>query len=140
MEIAFDDGKATVTLPPGINYDRRWLLSLIVKKLYAKVGSLSKMDAPGWLAQDLTFTKYVELMKLNYKDTKEKIEKIEVSIDAGERQEQTNLKKISLSLSNLIADPVWVVDEKGTCLAVNQAICQVLASASRNWLEKTQWI
>jgi FKBP-type peptidyl-prolyl cis-trans isomerase SlyD len=26
MEIAMDDGKATVTLPPGINYDRRWLL------------------------------------------------------------------------------------------------------------------
>ncbi|HSQ94330.1 MAG TPA: peptidylprolyl isomerase [Methanoregula sp.] len=26
MEIAIDDGKATVTLPPGINYDRRWLL------------------------------------------------------------------------------------------------------------------
>jgi len=26
MEIALDDGKATVTLPPGINYDRRWLL------------------------------------------------------------------------------------------------------------------
>jgi FKBP-type peptidyl-prolyl cis-trans isomerase SlyD len=26
MEIAMDSGKATVTLPPGINYDRRWLL------------------------------------------------------------------------------------------------------------------
>ncbi|MCK9632736.1 MAG: peptidylprolyl isomerase [Methanoregula sp.] len=26
MEITLDDGKATVTLPPGINYDRRWLL------------------------------------------------------------------------------------------------------------------
>ena len=26
MEIAMDDGKTTVTLPPGINYDRRWLL------------------------------------------------------------------------------------------------------------------
>lgn len=26
MEIALDDGKATVTLPAGINYDRRWLL------------------------------------------------------------------------------------------------------------------
>ena len=26
MEITIDDGKATVTLPPGINYDRRWLL------------------------------------------------------------------------------------------------------------------
>lgn len=26
MEIAMDGDKATVTLPPGINYDRRWLL------------------------------------------------------------------------------------------------------------------
>jgi FKBP-type peptidyl-prolyl cis-trans isomerase SlyD len=26
MEIVIDDGKATVTLPPGIIYDRRWLL------------------------------------------------------------------------------------------------------------------
>jgi FKBP-type peptidyl-prolyl cis-trans isomerases 2 len=26
MEVALDGGKATVTLPPGINYDRRWLL------------------------------------------------------------------------------------------------------------------
>jgi FKBP-type peptidyl-prolyl cis-trans isomerase SlyD len=26
LEIAMDDGKATVSLPPGINYDRRWLL------------------------------------------------------------------------------------------------------------------
>jgi FKBP-type peptidyl-prolyl cis-trans isomerase SlyD len=26
LEIALDDGRATVTLPPGISYDRRWLL------------------------------------------------------------------------------------------------------------------
>ena len=26
MDVALDDGKATVTLPPGINYDRRWLM------------------------------------------------------------------------------------------------------------------
>jgi len=26
LEIAMDDGKATLTLPPGLNYDRRWLL------------------------------------------------------------------------------------------------------------------
>jgi FKBP-type peptidyl-prolyl cis-trans isomerase SlyD len=26
MEIVIQDGKATITLPPGINYDRRWLL------------------------------------------------------------------------------------------------------------------
>ena len=26
MEVVFEEGKATITLPPGINYDRRWLL------------------------------------------------------------------------------------------------------------------
>ncbi len=26
MEMSLTDGKATITLPPGINYDRRWLL------------------------------------------------------------------------------------------------------------------
>jgi FKBP-type peptidyl-prolyl cis-trans isomerase SlyD len=26
MDIAIEDGKVTITLPPGINYDRRWLL------------------------------------------------------------------------------------------------------------------
>ena len=26
LEIAMDDGRATITLPPGLNYDRRWLL------------------------------------------------------------------------------------------------------------------
>ena len=60
---------------------------LIMKNLYEKVGSLRKLDDPNWLAQDLTFPKYVELMRLGYKDT-EKIEKMEVLMDAGERQEQ----------------------------------------------------
>jgi hypothetical protein len=58
-----------------------------MKNLYEKVGSLRKLDDPNWLAQDLTFPKYVELMRLGYKDT-EKIEKMEVLMDAGERQEQ----------------------------------------------------
>ena len=66
----------------------RHLEILIMKNLHAKVGSLRKLDDPNWLAQDLTFTKYVELMKLGYKDTTEKIGKIEVLIDAGEKQEQ----------------------------------------------------
>ena len=26
MDVSFDDGTVTVTLPPGINYDRRWVL------------------------------------------------------------------------------------------------------------------
>ena len=65
----------------------RQLEILILKNLQAKVGSLCKMDTPSWLAQDLTFTRYVELMKLNYKNT-EKIGEAEVLIDAGEQQEQ----------------------------------------------------
>lgn len=39
-------------------------------------------------------------------------------------------------LSNLIADPVWVVDEKGTCLAVNQALCQSLGFGEQELVGK----
>jgi len=67
----------------------RQLEILIMKNLYAKLGSLCKLDDPSWLAQGVTLTKYVERMKLCYKDTEtEKIGKIEVLIDAGEKQEQ----------------------------------------------------
>jgi hypothetical protein len=65
----------------------RHLEILIMKNLHEKVGCLCKLDGPSWLASDLTFTRYIELMKLSYKDT-EKIGKTEVSIDAGEQQEQ----------------------------------------------------
>jgi len=45
MEIAMDDGKATVTLPPGINYDRRWLLwrGRIIHEGFELVGGLSEI-------------------------------------------------------------------------------------------------
>ena len=67
----------------------RQLEILIMKNLYAKLGGLCKVDDPSWLTQDVTFTKYVERMKLCYKDTEtEKIGKIEVLVDAGEKQEQ----------------------------------------------------
>ena len=67
----------------------RHLENLFVKNLQAKVGNASKLDGPSWLAQGVTFTKYVEQMKLCYKDTEtEKIGKIEVLVDAGEKQEQ----------------------------------------------------
>ena len=65
----------------------RHLEILIMKNLYEKVGGLCKLDDTSLLAQDLTFPKYVELMRLGYKDT-EKIEKMEVLMDVGERQEQ----------------------------------------------------
>jgi FKBP-type peptidyl-prolyl cis-trans isomerase SlyD len=45
MEIAMDDGKATVTLPPGINYDRRWLLwrSRIIHEGFESIKGISEI-------------------------------------------------------------------------------------------------
>ena len=45
MEIAMDEGKATITLPPGINYDRRWLLwrSRIIHEGFESIGGISEI-------------------------------------------------------------------------------------------------
>ncbi|HUT39315.1 MAG TPA: FKBP-type peptidyl-prolyl cis-trans isomerase [Methanoregula sp.] len=45
MEIAMDDGKATITLPPGINYDRRWLLwrSRIIHEGFESIEGISEI-------------------------------------------------------------------------------------------------
>ena len=45
MEIAMDDGKATITLPPGINYDRRWLLwrSRIIHEGFESIRGISEI-------------------------------------------------------------------------------------------------
>jgi len=47
----------------------RHLEILIMKNLHEKVGCLCKLDNPSWLAPDLTFTKYIEQMRLSYKGT-----------------------------------------------------------------------
>jgi len=45
MEIAMDEGKATITLPPGVNYDRRWLLwrSRIIHEGFESIGGISEI-------------------------------------------------------------------------------------------------
>ncbi len=45
LEIAMDDGRATVILPPGINYDRRWLLwrSRIIHEGFELIRDLSEI-------------------------------------------------------------------------------------------------
>ena len=45
MEIAMDDDKATITLPPGINYDRRWLLwrSRIIHEGFESIEGISEI-------------------------------------------------------------------------------------------------
>ena len=45
MEIAMDDSKVTITLPPGINYDRRWLLwrSRIIHEGFESIEGISEI-------------------------------------------------------------------------------------------------
>jgi hypothetical protein len=65
----------------------RHLEILIMKKLHEKITCFYEWNGPSWLVPDLTFRKYVELMRLCYED-KAEIGDIEVIIDAGEQQEQ----------------------------------------------------
>jgi len=45
LEIAMDDGRATITLPPGLNYDRRWLLwrSRIIHEGFELITGISEI-------------------------------------------------------------------------------------------------
>jgi FKBP-type peptidyl-prolyl cis-trans isomerase SlyD len=45
MEMTLDDGKATVTLPAGINYDRRWLLwrGRILHEAFEQIEGISEI-------------------------------------------------------------------------------------------------
>jgi len=60
---------------------------LIMKNLYEKVNCSYRWEGPKWLVPDLTFKKYVELIRIGY-DYEEKIGTVEVMVDAGEQQEQ----------------------------------------------------
>ena len=60
---------------------------LIMKHLYEKVNCLYRWEGPKWLVPDLTFKEYVELIKIAYADEK-RIGKVEVIVDAGDKQEQ----------------------------------------------------
>jgi hypothetical protein len=60
---------------------------LIMKNLYVKVNCSYKWEGPDWLVPDLTFKKYVELIRIGYEE-EERIGTVEVLVDAGERQEQ----------------------------------------------------
>jgi hypothetical protein len=65
----------------------RHLELLIMRNLHEKVHCLYKWDGPKWLVPDLTFRKYVELIKLCCKDADE-IGELEVIVDVQETPEQ----------------------------------------------------
>lgn len=64
----------------------RTLEILIMKKLHEKIGSRYKWEGPNWLVPELTFSQYVELLKLFYEDSG-KIGQVEVIINAGEQRQ-----------------------------------------------------
>ena len=65
----------------------RHLELLIMKNLHERVECSYKWEGPKWLVPDLTFRKYVHLLKVCYEDNR-RIGELEVVIDAGETQEQ----------------------------------------------------
>ncbi len=65
----------------------RHLELLIMRKIHEKVDFLYKWEGPRWLVPDLTFKRYVELMRLHCED-EERIGEVEVIVDEGEKKEQ----------------------------------------------------
>jgi hypothetical protein len=59
----------------------RLLETLVMRKLYEKVECHYRWEGPKWLVPDLTFGKYVELIRLGYEDERE-IGELEVFVDA----------------------------------------------------------
>jgi hypothetical protein len=60
---------------------------LIMKALNKKVQATYKWSGPKWLVPDLTFTKYIKLMRLQCIEDHETID-TEVIFDVGEQEEQ----------------------------------------------------
>lgn len=60
---------------------------LIMKKLNEKISCSYKWDGPSWLVPDLTFQKYVRLLRISCEDNIVP-ETVEVIVDAGQKQEQ----------------------------------------------------
>ena len=60
---------------------------LIMKKLNEKIICNYEWNGPRWLVPDLTFSQYVELLRLFYED-KGKTGEVEVWVDAEEKQTQ----------------------------------------------------
>jgi hypothetical protein len=60
---------------------------LIMKQLHEKVACLYVWHGPNWLVPELTFSQYIELLRICYED-EGKIGEVEVCVDAAEKQKQ----------------------------------------------------
>lgn len=61
---------------------------LVMKHLNEKVGGSYQWSGPKWLVPDLTFTKYVNLMRLHCEDTIDDSAEVEVLLDVGEEEQE----------------------------------------------------
>jgi len=66
----------------------RYLEIMFMKNLHGKIGIVCKWDSPEWVIPEVTFQEYVNLMKQKFEDAGASEKKIEVFVDAGEKQEQ----------------------------------------------------
>jgi hypothetical protein len=60
----------------------RYLEILIMAKLHEKVKCVYKYDGPSWLVPDLSFKKYVVLLKLAYDNSNQKTHNMEIFVDS----------------------------------------------------------
>jgi hypothetical protein len=65
-----------------------YLEILIMKKLNGKIACFYEWNGPSWLVPDLTFSKYIELLRLSYEEDKGKTGELEVWVNAEEMQKQ----------------------------------------------------
>jgi hypothetical protein len=59
---------------------------LIMAKLHEKINCIYEWNGPKWLIPNLTFSQYVELLRLSYED-RSKIGEIEVWVNAEEQKQ-----------------------------------------------------
>src|SRR3990170_6253782 len=65
----------------------RYLEIMFMKNLYSKIGIVCQWDSPEWIVPEVTFQEYINVMRQKFEAAGASEKKIEVFVDAGEKQE-----------------------------------------------------
>lgn len=106
---------------------------MLMQRLHARVkGECEPIDA-----EDFTFSNYIKMVKQNVITTG----KIACTPNLNKESEQngssTGKESNFIDLLNLLADPVVIVDQKGTFLFMNNAFEKGMGVRSEDWLGKS---
>ncbi|XES77817.1 MAG: PAS domain S-box protein [Candidatus Bathyarchaeia archaeon] len=107
---------------------------MLMQRLHAKV----KNDCKPMKADDFTFSNYINTVKQEFV-TKTKAETTFLPRNTLEQADNEKSSKASsfVDALNLLADPVLIVDQKGTFLFLNVAFEKAMGTAKENWLGKS---